>query len=49
MKIELTDQEIFILSEALGRMPYSSVVQLVSNIQTQINAQKKEDGNRTDS
>lgn len=39
MTIDFTEQELNIIADALGRMPYASVAKLVANIQTQINNQ----------
>lgn len=35
--LELTEQELAIVAEALGNMPFRSVVNLVAKIQTQVN------------
>ena len=40
IKFELTEDEVRILSEALGNMPFAKVVALVQNLQKQVNEQQ---------
>ena len=41
MKLDITEQDIQILSEALGAMPFSKVAPFITKIQQQINEQNK--------
>lgn len=39
--IKLTEQEVNLIGNALGQMPYAAVAQLVANITNQVQAQVK--------
>ena len=40
--LQVTDQEIMIIGNALGKQPYDVVATLVSKLQQQVNAQQEE-------
>lgn len=44
IELHLTEQELNIVGQALGQLPYLQVVVLISKINEQVNSQLKEKG-----
>lgn len=44
MQLELTEKELLLIGEALGKEPFNMVAQLIQNIQKQYDAQSPNDG-----